>query len=63
METAHCKDHEEFTRGCSNCRFAKLVQMDQTETVYPGGVATVVPRNECRCPILSVGDFCPVHGG
>lgn len=19
--------------------------------------------NECRCPILSVGDHCPVHGG
>ncbi len=41
----------------------RLVEADQYETVMPGGVAKRVPRNVCRCPILDVGDFCPVHGG
>lgn len=30
-------------------------------TVYPKGMATVVPADRCRCPILDVGDACPVH--
>jgi hypothetical protein len=41
----------------------RLVEADQWETVYPRGVPTVVPRGVCRCPVLDVGDFCPVHGG
>jgi len=41
----------------------RLVEDDQVEVVYPRGVATRVPRGVCRCPILNVGDFCPVHGG
>jgi hypothetical protein len=41
----------------------RLVEADQYETVMPRGVAKRVPRDVCRCPILDVGDFCPVHGG
>jgi hypothetical protein len=41
----------------------RLVEQDRTEVVYPRGVATRVPRDKCRCPVLDVGDFCPVHGG
>lgn len=62
-DLAHCKSHDKFTAGCGNCRMARLVQMDGEETVFPSGVPTRVPRDKCRCPILKVGDFCPVHGG
>jgi hypothetical protein len=41
----------------------RLVEADKYETVYPRGVPKQVPRDQCRCPILDVGDFCPVHGG
>jgi hypothetical protein len=41
----------------------RLVEADQYETVMPKGVAKRVPRGVCRCPVLDVGDFCPVHGG
>jgi hypothetical protein len=61
--SGHCKDHEQFQRGCSACGMARLVRDDQTDVVYPNGRATRVPRDRCRCPILRVGDFCPVHGG
>lgn len=37
--------------------------LEGTEVVWPDGVPTRVPRGVCRCPILKVGDFCPVHGG
>lgn len=43
--------------------FSKLVVDDAYDIVYPDGIALKVPRNKCRCPILRVGDFCPVHGG
>jgi hypothetical protein len=36
---------------------------DEVETVLPNGVPERVPRDVCRCPVLRVGDFCPVHGG
>lgn len=32
-----------------------------TVVVYPKGVRTEVPADVCRCPILDVGDACPVH--
>ena len=41
----------------------RMRRLDRTETVYPGGVPTQVPRDKCRCPVLRVGDFCPIHGG
>lgn len=41
----------------------RLVENDKTEVVYPRGVPKRVPRGVCRCPVLDVGDFCPVHGG
>lgn len=31
-------------------RMRRLVEVDRAEKV-------------CRCPILKVGDYCPVHGG
>jgi hypothetical protein len=33
----------------------------ETVFVYPKGVRTEVPRNVCRCPIVDIGDACPVH--
>jgi len=47
----------------ADARFARLVEDDEYETVYPNGIAKRVPRAICRCPIIAVGDFCPVHGG
>jgi hypothetical protein len=41
----------------------RLVEADQYDVVMPRGVPKKVPRNVCRCPVLDVGDFCPVHGG
>jgi len=38
----------------------RLVEADQYELHPTEGR---VPRGVCRCPILKVGDFCPVHGG
>jgi hypothetical protein len=35
--------------------------MSQTVIIYPRGVRTEVPRDVCRCPVLQVGDACPVH--
>lgn len=61
--TGHCANHELLQKDCADCRMARLVLDDQTTTVYPNGVATRVPRDKCRCPIMRVGDFCPVHGG
>lgn len=63
ISTAHCAHHENFTQGCSDCGMARLVAQDQSDVVMPGGVPTRVPRGTCRCPILRVGDSCPVHGG
>lgn len=40
-----------------------LVDLDKYDVVMPDGKPEKVPRNKCRCPILRVGDFCPVHGG
>jgi len=51
------------TRAAEQENMRRLVEDDGMETVYPGGVPTRVPRGACRCPILTVGDFCPVHGG
>jgi len=51
------------TRAAEDEAMRRLVKDDGFETVYPGGVATRVPRGACRCPITQVGDFCPVHGG
>ncbi len=59
----HCKRHSEYTEGCSNCGMARLVMLDRTDVVWPGGRPARVPRDQCRCPVLRVGDFCPVHGG
>ena len=63
MERAHCRDHGTYDDDCADCRFALMVQRDGTEVVFPRGVPTRVPRGQCRCPVLDVGDFCPVHGG
>lgn len=46
-----------------NLDIATLREMGETEWVFPGGIAKEVSRNKCRCPILNVGDHCPVHGG
>jgi len=51
------------TQAAQEEHMRRLVKDDGMETVYPGGVATRVPRGACRCPVLQVGDFCPVHGG
>jgi len=51
------------TRAAQEENMRQLVADDGMETVYPGGVPTRVPRGACRCPVLQVGDFCPVHGG
>jgi hypothetical protein len=32
-----------------------------TVIVWPRGVRTEVPANVCRCPVMHVGDMCPVH--
>lgn len=61
--TAHCNAHDVYTKTCGACRFSRLVEMDRTEVVYPNGQPERVPRDQCRCPVLRVGDFCPVHGG
>ncbi len=63
IRNAHCSDHDSFTAGCNACMMAKTKATDASTTVYPHGVATVVARGRCRCPILAVGDSCPVHGG
>jgi hypothetical protein len=59
----HCAKHTTYSESCRDCRAARVIQADTTDIVYPGGIATRVPRNKCRCPVLRVGDFCPVHGG
>lgn len=63
VDNAHCADHENYIETCKNCRIARVVIRDATDVVYPDGIAKRVPHNQCRCPILKVGDFCPVHGG
>ena len=63
IANAHCAEHQIFTQGCSECDMSQWLVIDRTEVVYPYGMATRVPRNQCRCPIVRVGDFCPVHGG
>lgn len=55
-----CQFHAEYDKDCRHCRIARLVQLDATE---PHPYHGRVPRNVCRCPIMQVGDFCPVHGG
>lgn len=35
--------------------------MAEMVIVWPRGVRTEVPVDVCRCPILHVGDACPVH--
>lgn len=63
IKNAHCRRHDAFTEGCNDCSIARVAAQDRTEVVLPGGTPKVVARNQCRCPILRVGDFCPVHGG
>lgn len=60
---AHCDEHETYDPDCGHCGVARLTQEDGFEIVFPRGRAQRVPRDVCRCPILMVGDFCPVHGG
>lgn len=60
---AHCHDHGAYSGGCERCRLARTAVLDTTEVVRPNGIPKLVPHNKCRCPILMVGDFCPVHGG
>lgn len=40
---------------------AKIVHAEKAE--YSARPKTPGRPNGCRCPILRVGDFCPVHGG
>jgi hypothetical protein len=63
LSQVHCRNHDAYQKSCSDCRMARLVAEDRTEVVRPNGIAKRVPRGVCRCPILRVGDFCPVHGG
>lgn len=63
VKEAHCGDHDHFSAACMGCGLTRTAVLIGTVTVYPGGVTKVVPRDQCRCPILKVGDSCPVHGG
>lgn len=63
IANAHCSRHKEFRKGCPECWGARILIEDATVIVRPNGRAMRVPREQCRCPILNVGDSCPVHGG
>lgn len=49
----HCKDHEKFDGSCGDCRFARLVQIDQEENSAPmgrnGGTACDTKKGPCNC--------------
>ncbi|MBI2797760.1 hypothetical protein HYX70_00485 [Candidatus Saccharibacteria bacterium] len=63
IAAAHCEFHDGFLPGCNGCGVARVAALDRTDVVRPNGIPQVVERDLCRCPILQVGDFCPVHGG
>lgn len=63
MPPDHCHIHTTFTDGCRKCGLARVILLDRTDLVMPNGIAQRVPRDKCRCPVLRVGDFCPIHGG
>ena len=63
VRLAHCREHDDFTTGCSACGIARTVAQDGTTVVFHHGIPQRVPRDRCRCPILRIGDSCPVHGG